>query len=142
MDLNGGNMINNSKVKLMTKLAVYEKKHKDDIEISKYSKSDYVRLNLIKNVLSATVAYILVLVIVGLYQMEYLIANAVTLDYKNLGIKILGFYCIVLIVFVLSGLLISSVQYSKAMKRLNKYLKRLRILKKYYDEQEEKKGTI
>lgn len=135
-------MINNSKVKLMTKLAVYEKKHKDDIEISKYSKSDYVRLNLIKNVLSATVAYILVLVIIGLYQMEYLIANAVTLDYKSLGVKILGFYCIVLIVFVLSGLLISSVQYSKSMKRLNKYLKRLRILKKYYDEQEEKKGTI
>ena len=30
----GGNMINNSKVKLMTKLAVYEKNHKEDIEIS------------------------------------------------------------------------------------------------------------
>jgi len=135
-------MINNSKVKLMTKLAVYEKKHKDDIEISKYSKSDYVRLNLIKNVLSVTVAYILVLVIVGLYQIEYLIANAVTLDYKSLGVRILGFYAISVIVFVLAGLLISSQRYSKAIKRLNKYLKRLKILKKYYDEQEEKKGTL
>ncbi|MBQ3061141.1 MAG: hypothetical protein IJD02_01735 [Lachnospiraceae bacterium] len=135
-------MINNSKVKLMTKLAVYEKKHKEDIEISKYSKSDYVRLNLIKNVLSVTVAYILVLVIVGLYQIEYLIANAVTLDYKSLGVRILGFYAISVIVFVLAGLLISSQRYSKAIKRLNKYLKRLKILKKYYDEQEEKKGTL
>lgn len=135
-------MINNSKVKLMTKLAVYEKNHKDDIEISKYNKSDYIRLNLIKNVLSVTLAYILILVIVGIYQMEYLVANAVTLDYKSLGINILGYYCIVLIVFCLSGMLISSVKYSKAIKRLNKYLKRLRILKKYYDEQGEKKGTV
>lgn len=135
-------MINNSKVKLMTKLAVYEKNHKDDIEISKYNKSDYIRLNLIKNVLSVTLAYILILVIVGIYQMEYLVANAVTLDYKSLGINILGYYCIVLIIFCLSGMLISSVKYSKAIKRLNKYLKRLRILKKYYDEQGEKKGTV
>ena len=134
-------MINNSKVKLMTKLAVYEKNHREDIEVSKYNKSDYVRLNLIKNVLSVTVAYILILLIIGIYQMEYLVANAVTLDYKSLGINILGFYCIVLIVFCISGMLASSVKYSKAIKRLNKYLKRLRILKKYYDEQEEKKGT-
>ena len=134
-------MINNSKVKLMTKLAVYEKNHKEDIEVSKYNKSDYIRLNLIKNVLSVTVAYILVLLIIGIYQMEYLVANAVTLDYKSLGINILGFYCIVLIVFCIGGMLVSSVRYSKAIKRLNKYLKRLRILKKYYDEQEEKKGT-
>lgn len=135
-------MINNSKVKLMTKLAVYEKNHKDDIEISKYNKSDFVRLNLIKNVLSVTLAYIMVLVIVGIYQMEYLVANAVTLDYKSLGIDILGYYCIVLIIFCISGMLISSIRYSKAIKRLNKYLKRLRILKKYYDEQGEKKGTV
>lgn len=135
-------MINNSKVKLMTKLAVYEKNHKEDIEISKYNKSDFVRLNLIKNVLAVTLSYILVLVIVGIYQMEYLVANAVTLDYKSLGIDILGYYCIVLIVFCFSGMLVSSVRYSKAIKRLNKYLKRLRILKKYYDEQGEKKGTV
>lgn len=134
-------MINNSKVKLMTKLAVYEKNHREDIEVSKYNKSDYIRLNLIKNVLSVTVAYILILLIIGIYQMEYLVANAVTLDYKSLGINILGFYCIVLIVFCIGGMLASSVKYSKAIKRLNKYLKRLRILKKYYDEQEEKKGT-
>lgn len=135
-------MVNNSKVKLMTKLAVYEKKHKEDIEISKYNKSDYVRLNLIKNVLSVTIAYILILVVIGIYQMEYLVANAVTMDYKSLGINILGYYCIMVIVFSLSGLLIASTKYSNAVKRLNKYLKRLRILKKYYDEQSEKKGTL
>lgn len=134
-------MVNNSKVKLMTKLAVYEKNHREDIEISKYNKSDYIRLNLIKNVLSVTAAYILILLIVGLYQMEYLVANAVTLDYKALGIKILGYYCIVLIVFCICGMLASALKYSRTIKRLNKYLKRLRILKKYYDEQEEKKGT-
>ena len=131
-------MVNKSKVKLMTKLAIYEKNHQDDIRLSRYYKSDYVRLGLIKNVLSVTAAYILILAMVGLYNMEWLIANAVTMDYKSLGIKVLGYYLIILIVFCMAGMFVSALHYSHSFKRLQKYFKRLKMLKKYYDETEKK----
>ncbi|MDF2593610.1 MAG: hypothetical protein K0S75_3076, partial [Clostridia bacterium] len=42
-------MLNTNKVRLMTKLALYETKEgKEDIRLSKYYKTDYVRYQVIK----------------------------------------------------------------------------------------------
>ena len=48
-------MINNEKVKLMTKLAIYEKKNEEDIKLSKYYKVDYVKHNILKTLITVTI---------------------------------------------------------------------------------------
>ncbi len=129
-------MLNNKKIRLMTKLAVYENKDgKEDIHLSKYYKTDYVRFQVLKSIISATVGYVLVLALIGVYKMEYIIKNAVTLDYKNIGTYILGFYIMVITIYGLGSVLIFSLKYDISRKKLSKYYKLLRRLNKIYKDE-------
>ena len=97
-------MLNNDKIRLMTKLALYENKEgKEDIRLSKYYKTDFVRYQVIKSLIYSTIGYALILVLLFLYKSEYIIQNAVTLDYKTIGVYILGFYIIIVAVYGLAS---------------------------------------
>ena len=62
-------MVNEERVKLMTRLAIYETtKGKKQLNISKYYKHDYVRFHMMKSAVTATLAYFMILGIYGLYQ--------------------------------------------------------------------------
>jgi hypothetical protein len=129
-------MLNSKKIRLMTKLAVYENKDgKKDIHLSKYYKTDYVRYQMLKSMISATVGYLLVLALFGVYQMEYIIKNAVTLDYKTIGTYILGIYIMVVTVYGLGSVLIYSLKYDASRKKLAKYYKLLKRLNKIYKDE-------
>ncbi|CRZ33330.1 hypothetical protein DFR55_11349 [Herbinix hemicellulosilytica] len=128
-------MLNFKKIRLMTKLAVYEKKEgKEDIYLSKYYKTDYVRFQVLKSILSATVGYGLILGMIALYKMEYLIKNAVTLNYKSLGTYILGFYIMTITVYGLGSLVYYSMKYDASRKKLARYFKLLKRLEKLYND--------
>jgi uncharacterized membrane protein len=89
-------MLNTDKIRLMTKLALYETKEgKEDIRLSKYYKTDYVRYQVIKSILCATFGYALILLLIFIYKTEYIVSNAVTMDYKAVGAYILGIYIII-----------------------------------------------
>ena len=52
-------MLNNRKIRIMTKLATYEEKEgKEDIKLSKYYKTDFVRLNILKTIMSIMIQLI------------------------------------------------------------------------------------
>lgn len=128
-------MLNNRKIRLMTKLAVYEAKEgKEDIHLSKYYKTDYVRYQVLKSIISATVGYLLILMLVFLYRMEYLIKNAVTLDYKSLGMIILGIYIIIITIYGFGSIVGYSRKYDASRKKLARYFKLLKKLEKLYKE--------
>lgn len=129
-------MLNNNKVRLMTKLALYENKEgKEDIRLSKYYKTDYVRYQVIKSVICATIAYVLILALIFIYKSEYLIANAVDLDYKTIGTYILGIYIIVVALYGLGSTIGYSVKYDNSRKKLARYYKLLKRLNKMYKDE-------
>lgn len=129
-------MLNNRKIRLMTKLAIYEEKEgKEDIRMSKYYKSDYVRYHMLKNIVSVTVAYILILVMIVAYNLEMIIRDAVILDYKKYGVYALGFYILILTIYITGSIIGYSIKYDKSRKKLSKYYKLLRKLTKMYEEE-------
>lgn len=134
-------MLDNKKIKLMTKLAIYEKNEgKEDIRLSKYYKMDFLRYEVIKSAVSVTIAYLFILLIVAFYKSEYLIQNAVKLDYKAIGSKILGIYIILMTVYLFSTIVGNSFRFDSSRKRLFKYRKNLKRLRQYYrDEENEQK---
>jgi hypothetical protein len=112
-------MLNNKKIRLMTKLAIFETKDgKEDIRLSKYYKTDYVRLQVLKSIVSTTVGYLLILALIFLYKSEYIIKNAVSLDYKTLGSYILGIYIILITIYGLGSLAWYSFKYEASRKKL------------------------
>lgn len=129
-------MLNNRKIRIMTKLAIYEtKKGKEDIYLSKYYKTDYVRLQTLKTVICTTVAYLLILALIALYQSEYLIENAVILDYRTIGTYVLGIYILVVAVYGLGAIIGYSLKYDASRKKLARYYKILKRLNKIYKEE-------
>jgi len=129
-------MLNNSKIRLMTKLAVYEgKEGKEDISLSKYYKTDYVRYQVIKSLVSVTFGYALIMVLIVMYKSEYLIKNAVTLDYKTIGIYVLGFYIMTAALYGLISIFAYSIKYDRSRKKLSRYFKLLKRLNKIYNEE-------
>ncbi len=129
-------MLNTNKVRLMTKLALYETKEgKEDIRLSKYYKNDYVRYQVIKSIISATVGYGLILLLIFIYKSENLIRNAVTLNYKVIGTYILGIYIIVIAIYGLGAIAGYSIKYDMSRKKLSRYYKLLKRLNKIYNEE-------
>jgi len=129
-------MLNNNKVRLMTKLALYEdKKGKEDIRLSKYYKTDYVRYQIIKSMVSATLGFLLILVLIFLYKFEFLIRNAVTLDYKTIGMYILGIYIMIIALYGLGSVVGYSIKYDTSRKKLARYFKLLSRLNKIYKDE-------
>lgn len=129
-------MLNNKKIRLMTKMAIYEEKEgKEDLKLSKYFKTDYVRYMTLKSVISATVGYGLILVLILLYQAEYLIRKAVVLDYKSIGTYILGVYIVVITIYGLGSIVGYSIKYDASRKKLGRYFKMLNRMNKIYKEE-------
>ncbi len=129
-------MLNYRKIRIMNKLAVYESKEgKEDIHLSKYYKTDYVRYQVMKSIISASVGYLLILLMIGLYQMEYLIKNAVNLEYKTIATYALGFYIMIVTVYGFGSTVVYSLKYDASRKKLGRYYKLLKRLNKIYDEE-------
>lgn len=129
-------MLNNDRIRLMTKLALYENEEgKEDIRLSKYYKTDYVRYQTLKTVIYATFGYALILVLIGLYKSEYLIRNAVTLNYATIGINVLGIYIMIITAYGLGAGVYYSVKYDKSRKKLGKYYKLLKQINTIYNEE-------
>ena len=128
-------MINNEKVKLMTKLAIYEKNNEEDIKLSKYYKVDYVKHNVFKTIISVSIAYICILGLIVFYNMEYFLANAFKLDYTIIGVQVVSSYLMTLIVFSLFSFLFYANKVKGSRERLVKYNSNLKKLSNMYDEE-------
>lgn len=130
-------MLNNKKIRTMTRLAIYEgREGKEDLNTGHYYKLDYIRFHLLKTFVCYTMGYLLILSLVGLYKIEYLINNAVTLDYKQIGTTILGIYLILAVTYTTISIFIYSVKFVKAKKRLGGYNRKLKELHQIYKDEE------
>lgn len=130
-------MLNNRKVRLMSRLAMYEQNEgKEDVRMSKYFRTDYVRLNVLKTVVAVTLGYLLVLLLLIVYHSEYLIREAVTLDYKGMLLRYVGIYIIILVVYCSFAMIGYMLKYRASRKKLAKYFRMLRRLRSLYREED------
>ena len=88
-------MINEKKVGLMTKISIYEKKEENrELVISKYYKTDYVRYNVLKQLVASTVFYWGAVACYIFMKFEDMLAKINQIDYFDLMYKLLGGYVV------------------------------------------------
>ncbi len=120
----------------MTKLALYEKKQgKEDIRLSKYYRGDFVRMELLKTLVSVTFGSLLLVVAAIIYKAEYLIAEATRLDYAAIGKTLLGMYIILMVIFSILSVVGYTVKYNMSRKKLAQYFRLLKRLRKMNSEE-------
>lgn len=133
-------MLNENKIKMMTKMAIYEKNEgKTMLKTAKYYKGDYVSLGVLKTVIAVTVAFAVMVVLFALCQVDSLVENVNSLDYASMGKTIAGYYVGLIIIFgIISGAVYSS-KYENSRKEMKKFFSRLNKLERFYNSQKKKK---
>ncbi len=132
-------MLNEDRIKLMTKIAAYENREgKKEIPISKFFRIDYVSLNILKTVISTTIAFCLIVALCVLYKAEYFMANIHKMDLLLLGKSLFKYYAIFLFLYFVIAFFVYMIKYSNAKKGVRHYYGQLKRLSKLYDKEENK----
>lgn len=131
-------MLNNDKIRLMTKLALYEQKEgKKDIAGGKYYRSDYVSLAMINSAIIATLAYILILGSIVLVNIETVLSVMTTFDMLELGRIVVVAYIIYMLIYLTITYIISRLRYDNIKSELKSYDNNLKELYTIYKKEEE-----
>ena len=132
-------MINEEKVKIMTKIAMYEQgKGRKYLPVSKYYRSDYIGLALIKNFFLVTIGYIMAVAAVAVYFGEYLMENLHKMNLVSMGVYIIVGYVAALVGYSILTYIQYSVKYYKAKKSVKEYYIQLTELSKIYTREEKR----
>lgn len=132
-------MLNEEKVRIMTRLAAYEKgEGKGYLPISKYYRTDYIGLALIKNFFLVSIGYVVLVGMIALYFLEDLLENIHKMDLIKLGGKVVIGYIVLLIVYSVLVYVIQTVRYSRAKKSIKNYYMQLGRLTKIYAQEEKR----
>ena len=71
-----------------------------------------------------------------MYNIEYVVKNALSIPYTTIGIYAVIGYALLTILYVFITLIVCSVRYDRSRKRVRKYFKYLKYLGKYYQDDE------
>ena len=131
-----GLMLNEEKIRLMTGLAMFEKRaEKDVFPVNRYFKGDYVSGHMIRAFLSYTFSCVVCLGLWLLYSIEEILN---TLDIEKLlqMAKDIGFYYVLgLLVYLAITWIVYARRYAAAAKGMKIYQAKLHRLAKKYENQ-------
>ena len=128
-------MLNEEKIKLMTRMAAYEENEgKRSMQIGNYFRSDYIGLQVMKSVISATIAFAIVIGMYIFYDFESVMKEIYQVDLLATGKQILIAYVMFVGIYAVITYIIYAYRYTKAKKSLKKYYTHLTELSGFYDE--------
>ena len=122
-------MLNEERIKLMTKMAAYEADEgKKNVAIGNYFRGDYIGLQVIKSIISATIAFVIVFGLFVFYDFEVFMSDIYKMDLLGFGRTVITAYLIFVAVYALISYMIYTYRYAKARKSLKMYYNKLAYL--------------
>lgn len=125
-------LIDEKKIRLMTRLAIYDKyEGKIDQKIHNYYQSDYVYVN---NWWTRITVFIGSLILIGwylFYQVFIKSVSIIEIDYKSFAIKAAIFLILNLLVYTLVSTYVYTRKYHQSQRRMKRYFQVLGELEKY-----------
>ena len=129
-------MSNEERIKLMTKMAAYEADEgKKNVAIGNYFRGDYIGLQVIKSIISATIAFVIVFGLFVFYDFEVFMSDIYKMDLLGFGRTVITAYLIFVAVYALISYMIYTYRYAKARKSLKMYYNNLKKLAYLYDKE-------
>lgn len=129
-------MLNEERIKLMTKMAAYEADEgKKNVAIGNYFRGDYIGLQVIKSIISATIAFVIVFGLFVFYDFEVFMSDIYKMDLLGFGRTVITAYLVFVAVYALIFYMIYTYRYAKARKSLKMYYNNLKKLAYLYDKE-------
>lgn len=127
-------MLSQERIKLMTKMAAYEENEgKKYMSIGSYFRSDYMGMQVIRSVISGTLAFFLLAGLYVYYHFEMMMQDIYKMDLLLLGRRVLFYYIVFIAAYSVITYVIYSFRYSRAKRSLKHYYYHLKQLAAIYD---------
>lgn len=128
------------KVQNMTRLAIFEKQHKKEIETVKNTyRSDYISTHLIKNWIRITLIFCAGLILLAMYRLDEFAASLNELDPVQFGLEILAVYLVVVGIYLALTWAVYTIRYQQMKKERDVYQKLMQPLLKEYQKTEKRR---
>ncbi len=112
-------MLNEERIKLMTKMACYEADEgRKNVAIGSYFRGDYIGLQVIKSIISATIAYAIFFAMYIFYDFEVFMADIYKMDLLQFVKSAIINYLIFMVVYAAFSYGVFTYRYTKAKKSL------------------------
>ena len=122
-------MLSEERVKLMTSMASFEDNEgKEYASASTHFRGDYGGAQVLKAVICATIAYMIVFGVYIYYNYETFMTDIYKMDIWAFATSALKWYAVVVVVYSVIVYIVFSVKYTKARQGLKKYFNNLKLL--------------
>nr|WP_317449238.1 hypothetical protein [uncultured Sellimonas sp.] len=134
-------MVNEEKIKLMNKMALYEEKYgKEDLKIASYYKKDYISYQTIITVIWVTIGYAILFGVVVAAFMETFLDEATLLSVVLIILVAIVLYLILAVSYGLFASRFYQKKHIRAKGRVKHYVCMLTQLEKFYSKERKKKN--
>ena len=128
-------MINKDKVRLMTKIQLFENHEQDALKADRFFQRDYLGLHMIRSLFAYIVLFILVLAVVFLYNWEELLTGIDLTALIHVGRWIILSFFLLLIPSMIVSYIVYWFQYRRYRRKVRDYVMNLKQLNTYYKEE-------
>lgn len=126
-------MLNEERVILMTKLASYEASDgKRNVAIGSYFRVDYIGWQVLKSIISATIAFVVVFAVYIFYDFEMFMMDIYKMDLFAFAKQVLTMYLWTIGIYAVISYVVYTIRYNRAVKSLRVYYMNLRRLAEMY----------
>lgn len=127
-------MLSQDRIKLMTRMAAYEEQQgKKNMAVGSYFRGDYIGIQVIESVISATLMYIVVFAAYIYYDFEVFMQDIYKMDIIAFAKQAIVYYAVFVAIYAVITYIVYSYRYSKARRGLKKYHYNLKQLSALYD---------
>lgn len=129
-------MIDEKKVKLMTRMASYENNEgREDLKVSAYYRKDYVSYHTVCSILWVTIGYGCMVLLIGLCMFDKLLGSMSMETLMAMAVTATMGYLAVVVIYALITYVIYNKRHQKARMRIKKYNHDLTRLLKIYEKE-------
>lgn len=133
-------MLNESRIKLMTKMAAFESgEGKRSMSIGTYFRGDYIGKEVIKSIIYGTIAFFILFGMYIAYDFEFLIQDIYKMDLLEFGKEVAINYLKMIVVYAGITYVVYAIRYQHARRNLRAYYNNLRRLNSMYKKEEQEK---
>lgn len=130
-------MINEERVRQMTRMAIYEEgEGKHYIPMTQYFRHDYVGKELVKSVITGTIAFLLFCVIYVSCELEYFMDNINKLDIMGFGTEIFLYYIIFMATYLIVTYVVYNVRYTVGRAHIKQFYTHLKKVNRIYEQED------
>ncbi len=133
-------MINEERVKELYQVALYDQNEEQRYrQVAEYYRNDYISKEIIKSFFSGTIAFVLIVALWVLRDIEGVLDGMGSANYKGIAVLLILLYVVFMAVYLLCTRIVYSMRYKHGREKLKKYYNHLKKIDKMYEREEKLK---